>query len=98
MLSRTVTQALNDNEWNKEFEKQIENSKCGFRILNYDDMLFPQYKDEFDKTISKDTWELLQKEARENLKDLRFASYEVAEHWKSIVRGNVPFGYKVKEI
>lgn len=39
---------------------------CGLRLLDMDNLLYPQYKDEF-RTISKDTWEKVQKEAAERI-------------------------------
>lgn len=73
-----------------------ENNKCGMRLVDYDCMLYPQYRDKFDKTISKDVWEQLQKAASENLKTYNAAS-SVMEHWKSIVNGKVPFGYSITD-
>ena len=73
-------------------------NKCGLKLVDYDNMLYPQCDYKFEKTISKETWELLQKQAKENLeKDSDFAVKAVVEHWKSIVNGNAPFGYVVEE-
>lgn len=38
-------------------------SLFGLRITDYDDMFYPQYNHKFQKTISKDAFEALQKEA-----------------------------------
>lgn len=79
----------------------FENNKTGLRILNYDDLLFPQYESKFDKTISPEVWECVQKQAREYLKGIDgkepFTADSVVAHWKSIVDGKVPFGFTVKE-
>lgn len=72
------------------------NNKCGMRIVDYDDMLYPQYDYKFEKVISQDTWEVLQKEAKERLETIPNAHVRVKEHWQSIVDGKVPFGYEVK--
>ena len=72
-------------------------NKCGLKIVNYDDMLYPQYNRKFQKTISKDTFEALQKEAENNLKEGGYAHPNVIKHWKSIVDGNVPFGYIIED-
>ena len=73
-------------------------NKCGMKIVNYDDMLFPQYDDKFDKTISKDTFEALQKEARKKLEERGdYVHPAVKQHWIAIASGGVPFGYDVKE-
>lgn len=71
--------------------------KTTMRILNYDDMLYPQYEYKYQKTIDSDTWKLLQKAAKKNLEEKDYAHKDVVDHWKSIVDGNVPFGYTVKE-
>ena len=72
-------------------------NKCGMKIIDYDDMLYPQYYDKFDKTISRDVFEALQKTAKKYLEESEYAHPAVINHWKSIVNGNVPFGYTVKE-
>ena len=76
------------------------NNKVGLKLVDYDDMLFPQYQYRFEKTISPDTWKRLQEEANKNLEnDLRSypAHPAVLDHWHSIVDGKVPFGYTVSE-
>ena len=70
---------------------------CGLRLVDYDDMLFPQYDYKFcNKTIDRDTWKALQKKAAEYLAEDRGAE-RVKAHWQSIVNGVVPFEYTVKE-
>lgn len=74
--------------------------KSGTRILNYDDMLYPQYAEKFDKTISAECWTKLQELAAEKLeaaKNDEYVAASVVNHWKSVVEGHVPFGYTVKE-
>lgn len=75
------------------------NNKAGLKMVNYDDMLYPQYWDKFEKTIRPDIWESLQKAAKENLEEDRGYPVhpDVLAHWESIVAGNVPFGYVVKD-
>lgn len=75
---------------------RLENS-CGLRLINYDDMLYPQYEDAFTKkTINKEIWDAMQKKATELWLEGSGAE-RVRDHWHSIMEGNVPFGYKVKE-
>lgn len=70
--------------------------KGSARILDYDDLLFPQYAHKFEKTISKSIWEETQNKAKENLaKD--FGHPSVRAHWQSIVDGNIPFGFAIKD-
>ena len=73
------------------------NNKTGMRIIDFDNMLYPQYESSFDKTISEDVWIDLQIEAEKKLKeeDKNFVAESVYNHWVSIVEGKVPFGYKV---
>lgn len=81
-------------QWN------YETNKCGLKIIDYDNMLYPQYEDKFEKVISKRQWESIQKAAKERLEENTDFSYvhpEVKKHWQSIVDGVVPFGFKVKD-
>lgn len=71
-------------------------NKCGLRLVNYDNMLYPQYSGEFQKKIKKSTWSAVQKRAKELLEERGGANKSVIEHWESIARGNVPFGYIVQ--
>ena len=72
-------------------------NECGMKIVNYDDMLYPQYEYKYEKTISRDTFEALQEAAKKHLEKSEFAHPAVVNHWKSIVSGNVPFGYVVRK-
>ena len=75
-----------------------ENNNCGLRLIDYDDMLYPQYDERFDKTITPSTWSAIQTEAKKCLaEDSGRAHSNVVAHWKSIADGVVPFGYSVKE-
>jgi len=73
------------------------NNTCGLKLVNYDDMLYPQYAYKFDKVISKDIWNSLQKQAKKNLETRGYSAIEVVQHWKNIANGIVPFGYKVED-
>lgn len=70
------------------------------KLVLYQNMLYPQYGHEFnDATISKETFEWLQKEAQkliEKHKNREHTSIAVYEHWQSIVNGQVPFGYSIE--
>lgn len=78
-----------------------KNNKTSLEIIDYDKMLYPQYKSDFeDRTICQSVWEALQNEAKRRLDEIdqekEFVSNSVIEHWNSIVNGVVPFGFKVK--
>lgn len=87
--------------WDIIRQLNFRSNKCGMKLVDYDDMLYPQYESRYDKTISPDIWKSLQESAKDKIKedeeDGGFASPRVVQHWKSIVNGTVPFGYKVKE-
>ena len=70
---------------------------CGLRLIDYDKMLYPQYEYKFtEKTINKETWDAMQKKAIELW--LEGGGVErVRDHWRSIMEGNVPFGYTVED-
>ena len=70
-------------------------NKCGLKMVDYDDFLYPQYGYKYEKTITKDIWRNIQKQAKENLEENKDAHEKVREHWQSIVDGIVPFDYKV---
>ncbi len=84
--------------WDFVRQWMYSNNECGLRLVNYDDMLFPQYQYKFEKIISPDTWNKIQEQAKELLKtEAHNAHNEVYKHWKSIANGQVPFGYIVEE-
>lgn len=64
------------------------------RLVNYADLLFPQYEEKFT-SISAKTWEHLQAEAKKNLAEGGDAHPDVHAHWQSIAAGSVPFGLRV---
>lgn len=83
--------------WDFIRDWEYRHNKCGLKIVDFDDMLYPQYDYKFEKRISLDTWAAIQKAAKENLENETYAHPTVREHWQSIVDGKVPFGYIIKE-
>ena len=69
-------------------------NECGLRLVDYDDMLYPQYEYKFEKVIDETTWHSIQEKAKDKLKADE-ACDSVIAHWKKIADGIVPFGYKV---
>lgn len=65
-------------------------------MTKYENMLYPQYAESF-RSISPDVWEWLQKKAKENLEAKGPASDNVIAHWKTIVGGEIPFGYRISK-
>lgn len=73
-------------------------NKCGLRIVDYDDLLYPQYASHFDGSISPRIWSAVQEEAKKLLEHVDpFTSNLVVEHWRKIADGIVPFGLSVRE-
>jgi hypothetical protein len=70
-------------------------NKCGLKIVDYDNMLFPQYDYKFEKTISQEVFSALQEEAKKKLETKENVHPEVLLHWTKIANGEVPFGYTV---
>lgn len=83
--------------WDFIRQWQYPYNDCGMRIMNYDDMLYPQYAYKFQKTITRDTWNELQVAAKKQLEATDYAAKSVILHWQSIVDGKVPFGYRVAD-
>lgn len=76
---------------------------CGLSLRDWEDMLYPQYEEKFEKTISRGIFEGLQKKAKERIDEWDsnpercHMHPEVRKHMESIVNGVVPFGYVIKE-
>lgn len=82
---------------------------CGLSLRDWENMLYPQYEEKFEKTIPRDIFEGLQKKAKERIEKADAATQEekdkfgyglhpeVRKHMESIVNGVVPFGYVIKE-
>lgn len=83
--------------WEMIKEYTVVSSNTALKLINYDDMLFPQKKERFDKVIEKDIWESIQSEANKKIAENPDAHKKVIKHWKKIVNGKVPFGFKVKK-
>lgn len=73
------------------------NNKVGLRLIDFDNFLYPQYEDSYQKTISSKTFQLMTSEAKKNLVESKGANERVVRHWESIVNGVVPFGYTIKD-
>lgn len=85
--------------WDFIRDWMFRDNKCGMKLVDYDDMLYPQYEYKFQKTISSSTWEEIQAAAKELLNEHADhpAHPAVMAYWQSIVDGKVPFGYVVSD-
>jgi hypothetical protein len=80
-----------------EYMKHWAHISFPARLLKFEDMLYPQYKQKFDKVMDRETWSWLQDQANINLKkEAEDVAIEVRNHWEAIAAGRVPFGYSVK--
>lgn len=83
--------------WDFVVQWSYKNNRTALKIVDYDDMLYPQYGGKFQKTMSKSTWESIQNAAKENLSEkAEYVHPSVLAHWKSIVDGHIPFGYSIE--
>ena len=67
------------------------------KLVRFDEMLYPQYEDHFQKSIDKETFKWMQEKAEESIKKHKSANQLVVDHWRRIVDGFVPFGYIIRE-
>lgn len=69
------------------------------RMLTFANLLYPQYSDKFEKTITKSTAEWLKTEAQKLLDERGgdMVHPDVLAHWKSVAAGKIPFGFTVEE-
>lgn len=83
--------------WDFIMDWNYSTNECGLKIVDYDNMLYPQYEHKFQKTISSIVWRELQKNAKAKLDKSMATHPDVLAHWQAIVDGKVPFGYIVKD-
>ena len=83
--------------WDFVKEWSYPRNKTALKIIDYDKMLYPQYEHNFQKTMSKELWECIQKAAKEKLSEKeKHVHPHVVAHWESIVDGQIPFGYTIE--
>ncbi len=56
-------------------------NKTGLKIVDYDNFLYPQYQDQFEKTLSASTWESIKEEAVKNIYE---ADNEYSKYLKNL--------------
>lgn len=77
-------------------------NKSGMKIIDYDNILFPQYDYKFDcRRIPKHTFEVLVELAKTKLEEVKSggccAHPVVVNRWECLASGNVPDGFTVVE-
>jgi hypothetical protein len=76
-------------------EKQF-NIEFPSRLVRFENMLFPQYENEF-KSIPYATWVWLRERASHLLETKPNMADSVKRHMKTIADGQVPFGYRIAQ-
>lgn len=70
------------------------------RFIDFSNMLYPQYAKFFDTTISPETWEWIQSKAKKYIMGYALgndnAKPKIIEHWRTIINGDVPFGWRIE--
>lgn len=65
------------------------------KLISYKELLYPQYRDEFDRVVASDTAAWLRAEAKKLLKESsEYAHGSVLAHWRKMAEGWLPFGYR----
>lgn len=79
--------------------RPIPKDNIGMSIVDYDNLLYPQYADHFENTINPKTADALRLRAEKMLeeKDIENVHPDVVTHWKFLAGGNLPFGFRIKE-
>lgn len=73
-------------------------SNVGRRVIDFEQMLYPQYEYQFEKTMSPKFWNKLQEIAKEKMKEPVSNFHPVVrEHISKIAAGQIPFGYTIKD-
>jgi hypothetical protein len=72
-----------------------------FRYIKFEEMLFPQHYEGFDRTMPVETWEWLMEKAQERIDKAKSDPASrvhpaVFHHWERILDGYVPFGWTVE--
>jgi hypothetical protein len=62
------------------------------KLLQFEDMLYPQYAKKFEKTLDTAAFKFLQEKAKEKI-TCEGTHPDVKAHMQSIIDGIVPFGY-----
>lgn len=82
--------------WNFVRHWMPEFSFAPLRILIYEDLLYPQFEANY-RTISKEVWEWVKREAQILLDNKKDAVPQLCEHWQSVIDGNIPYGLILDE-
>lgn len=76
----------------------MSDNKCGMRLIDYDNLCYPQYIYKFQgSSISKHTFKAVQNRCREFYeKHDNYTHPDVLRHWQDIIEGNMPEGITIE--
>ena len=85
--------------WGFIKEWMFSHNKLGLSLIDYDNLLYPQYDHSFTITLDPKLVEQMQKEAQRliDTTNPNQVNENVLAHWKKLAEGEVPFGLQVKE-
>jgi len=68
------------------------------RLQRYENMLYPQYFDQFEKKLDKSVAGWLREEALKKLESAAEGTHQrVVAHWQKLATGELPFGYTLSK-
>ena len=77
---------------------QFPDNKLGYRVVNYDDLLYPQYQHRFTEIkISQKGAETLKQEAQKLIDEGGPVHPDVLAWWKGLAEGKLPYWLLIKE-
>lgn len=80
-----------------EFIKHFMHMEGPMRLIEYKDILYPQFDDKFDKKLSKEMLEWLQEKAKKAMDGNVMMSIAVAQRHHDIIAGKLPEGWSLEE-
>jgi hypothetical protein len=86
--------------WSMVSEFLSYDEEVGARLIDYGNLLYPQYWENFLPRIPNGVWQRAQEKAKRLLEenDIEKISPHVLQHWKKIANGEVPFGLTISPV
>lgn len=85
--------------WDFVREWSYSSNDCGLSIINWDNLLYPQYEYRFrGMEIPESVWHKVVEKAQKRLEECDGCAADVViDHWKSIADGYLPFGCRIRK-
>lgn len=80
-----------------EFIREVRHNESPLALIDFGSMLYPQNARSFKREIAPSVWKWLQEEAAKLLEKQDGVHPEVVQHWRSIIAGQVPFSWTVRQ-